>query len=71
MSLGTRSHIFGPRNEMDSASCLTEFTLPFCNVSFQEKLHGRKTGTNISFKMSGERPCKTLKISIARFCTFL
>ena len=60
ISLGTRSHIFGPRNEMDSVPCLTEFTLRLCNVSFQRKLYERETGTNISFKMSGEKPCKTL-----------
>ena len=60
ISLGTRSHIFGPRNETDSVPCLTEFTLRLCNVSFRRKLYRRETGTNISFKMSGENPCKTL-----------
>ena len=60
ISLGTRSHIFGPRNETDSVPCLTEFTLRLCNVSFQRKLYERETGTNISFKMGGEKPCKTL-----------
>ena len=60
ISLGTRSHIFGPRNEMDSVSCQIEFTLCLCNVPFRRKLYGRETGTNISFKMGGENPCKTL-----------
>ena len=55
MSLGTRSHIFGPRN--DSLPCLAEFTLRLCNVSSRRKLYRRETGTNI-FKMGGERPCK-------------
>ena len=59
-SLGTRSHIFGPKNEMDSVRILTEFTLRLCNVSFRRKLYGRETGTNISFKMGGEKLCKTL-----------
>ena len=53
ISLGTRSHIFGPRNETDSVPCLMQFTLRLCNVSFRRKLYGRKTGTNISFKMGG------------------
>ena len=35
MSLGTRSHIFGPINEMGSVPYLTEFTLRLCNVSFR------------------------------------
>ena len=35
MSMGTRSHIFGPINEMGSVPCLTEFTLRLCNVSFR------------------------------------
>ena len=48
ISLGTRSHIFGPRNEMDSVPYLTEFTLRLCNVLFRRKLYGRETGTNIS-----------------------
>ena len=60
MSLGTRSHIFGPRNEMDSVPCLTEFILRLCNVSFWRKLYGREMGTNISYKMGGEKPCITL-----------
>ena len=60
ISLGTRSHIFGPRNEMDSVPCLTEFTLRLCNVSFWRKCYGREKGTNISFKMGGEKPCKIL-----------
>ena len=60
ISLGTRSNIFDPKNKMDSVPCLTEFTLRLCNVSFQRKLYGRETGTNISFKMGGEKPCKTL-----------
>ena len=60
ISLGTRSHIFGPRKETDSVPCLTEFTLSLCNVSFRRKFYGRETGTNISFKMGGENPCKTL-----------
>ena len=51
MSLGTRSHIFDSRNEMDSVPCLTEFTLRLCNVSFRRKLYERETGTNISFKI--------------------
>ena len=46
MSLGTRSHILGPRNEMDSVPCLAEFTRCLCNVSFWGKLYGRETGTN-------------------------
>ena len=60
ISLGTRSHIFGSRNETDSVPCLTEFTLSLFNVSFRRKLYGRETCTNISFKMGGENPCKTL-----------
>ena len=72
ISLGTRSHIFGPRNETDSVPCLTEFTLRLCNVSFRQKLYGRETGTNISFKMGWRKPmqgfvnfyCKLLYVSI-------
>ena len=71
MSLGTKSHISGPRNEMDSVPCLAEFTLRVCNASFQRKLYGCETSTNTSFKMDGERPWKTLWISIVRICTFL
>ena len=59
MSLGTRSHIFGPRSEMDSVPYLMEFTLHLCNLSFQQKLYGRETGTKI-FKIDAEKPCKTL-----------
>ena len=44
ISLGTRSQMFGPRNEMDSVPCLTEFTLCFCNVSFRWKLYGAWDG---------------------------
>ena len=58
--MSTRSHIFGPRNEMDYVPCLTEFTLRLCNVSFQRKLYGRGTGTNILFQMGGEKTCKTI-----------
>ena len=58
--LGTRSHIFGPRNEINSVPCLIKFTLCLCNESFQQKWYGHKMGTNISFKMGGEKPCKTL-----------
>ena len=36
ISMGRRSHIFCPRNEMDSVPCLTEFPLHLCNVSFPE-----------------------------------
>ena len=71
ISLGTRSHISGPRNEMDYVPYLTESTLRLCNVSFWRKLYGGETGTNISFKMGGENSCKTLQISIASFCMFL
>ena len=60
ISLGTRYHIFGPRNETDSVPCLMKFTFRLCNVSFQRKLYGHETGTNISFKMGGENLCKTL-----------
>ena len=60
ISLGTKSHIFGPRNEMDSVPYLTEFSLHLCNVSLRRKLYGRETSINISFKMGGEKPCKTL-----------
>ena len=70
-SLDARSHIFGPRNEMDSVPCRTEFTLRLCNMSFRRKFYSRKTGTNISFKMGREKRCYTLYISIASFCTFL
>ena len=56
----TRSHTFGPRNEMDSVPGPTEFTLHFCNVSFRLKLYGRETGTNVPFRVGGEKPCKTL-----------
>ena len=59
MSLAIRSNIFGPRNEMDSVPCLTEFTRRLYNVSFQGKLYERETGRNISFKMGGEKPSKT------------
>ena len=71
ISLGTRFHIFGQRNEMNSVPCLTEFTLRLCNESFRRKLYGCEQDTNISFKIGGEKPCKTLSISIASFCTFL
>ena len=47
ISLGTGSHIFGPRNEMNFVPCLTEYSLRLCNVSFRRKLFGRETGTNI------------------------
>ena len=70
ISLGTRSHIFGPRNEMDSVPCLTEFTLCLCNMSFQRKLCGRETDTNISFKIGGEnhaRLCKFLLQAVVYF----
>ena len=60
ISLGARSHVFGLRNEMDFVPCLTEFTLGFCNVSFRRKLYGRETSTNVSFKVGGQKPCKTL-----------
>ena len=61
MALGTRSHIFGPRNKMDSMPCLTEFTLHLFDMSFRQKLYGRETGTSISFKMDGENPYKLCK----------
>ena len=61
ISLGTRSHIFGLRNEMDSEPCLTEFNLHLSNVLLRRKLYGRETGTNISFKMGGEKPPKNFK----------
>ena len=67
ISLGTRSHTFGPRNEMDPLPCLTEFTLRLCNGSFRRKLNGCETGTNISFKVGGEKPCITWEISILSF----
>ena len=70
MSLGTRSHIFGPRNEMDSVPCLTEFILRLCNMSFRRKLCGRETGTNISLKIGGEnhaRLCKFLLQAVVYF----
>ena len=60
MSLGTRSHIYGPRNEIDPVPCLTEFTLRVCNVSFRRKLYGGETDTNVLFKMGGEKLCKFL-----------
>ena len=60
ISLGTRSHIFGPRNETDSVPRLTEFTLRLCNVSFRRKLYGRETGRNISFRIGGKKPCQTV-----------
>ena len=60
LSLGARSYIFGPRNEMDSVPYLTKFTIRLGNGSFWQILYGRETGTNISFKMGGEKPCKTL-----------
>ena len=60
MSLGTRSHIFGPRNEINSVPCLAEFTLRLCNASFRRKLYGCEAATNISFKMGAEKPGKTL-----------
>ena len=42
ISLGTRSHIFDPRNETDFVPCLTEFTLHLCNVChFGENCMGR------------------------------
>ena len=58
--MGTRSHIFGPRNEMDCVPRLTEFTLRLCNVSFRRKLYGRETGRNISFRIGGKKPCQTV-----------
>ena len=61
MALGTRSHIFGPRNNMDSMPYLTEFTLHLFNMSFRQKLYRRETGTSISFKMDGENPYKLRK----------
>ena len=60
ISLGTRSHIFGPRNEMDCVPCLTEFTLRLRNVSFRRKLYGREASTNISFRMGEKKPCQTV-----------
>ena len=36
ISLGTRSHIFGPRNEMDSVSCLSEFIFAIVMYNFAE-----------------------------------
>ena len=36
----------------------------------RRKLYGRETSANISFKMGGEKPCKSLQISIENFCTF-
>ena len=68
MSLSTRSHIIGPRNEMDSMPCMKEFALRICNVSFRRKLYGCETDTSTSFKMS-QKTWKTLQISIASFCT--
>ena len=44
ISLGTRNEI--------------EFTLCPCNMSIRRKLYRREAGTNISFKMGGEKPCK-------------
>ena len=60
MSLDTRSHIFGPRNKIDSLSCLTKFTLHICNVSIDKGYMDMRRGTNISFKMGEERTLKTL-----------
>ena len=37
MSLGTRSHIFAPGNEIGSVPYLMEFTLRHCNVPFHLK----------------------------------
>ena len=47
ISMGTRSHISGPRNEMGSVPCLTECTLRL--FAFRQKLYGRETGTNIFY----------------------
>ena len=60
ISLGKISYTFGPRNEMDSVSCVTGFTLRVCSVSFRRKLYGCERSTNISLKTGGEKPCKTL-----------
>ena len=58
--LGTGSYIIGQKDEMNSVPCLKEFTIRLCNVSFQQKLYGREMGPNISFKIDGEKRCKTL-----------
>ena len=59
---------------MNSVPCLTEFTIRLCNVSFQQKLYGREMGPNISFKIDGEKRCKTLVRFydvLIRSCLFL
>ena len=55
---------------MDSVLCLTEFTLHLCNVPFRRKLYGRETGTNMSFKMGGEKHARLFKFQQQVFVLF-
>ena len=65
------SHIFAPKNDKDSVPYLTVLTLLLSRLLFLRKLYLQWEGTNTSFNIVGEYPCKTLEISIASAHIFL
>ena len=64
MSLNTKSYIFGPRNEIDSMSYMTEFTLwSLLRVYFCEGCMDRRWQQKFPAKWvqeDGSRHCKFL-----------
>ena len=65
ISLGTKSHIFGPRQDTDSVPCQTEFALLLLKELLLRRSYGLILGGKVrSFIISGAALFLTLNISI-------
>ena len=70
-STGTKSHIFGHKNDNDSVPWYTECTWRFSEVSFLRRLYEFVLDKNVSLRISGDKPRWILNFSVPklpRFC---
>ena len=70
-STGTKFHIFEPKNDNDSVPWYTGSTYRFSKVSFLRRLCELVLDTNVSPRISGDKPRWVLNISVAKTCKFL
>ena len=70
-STGTKSLILGPKNGNDSVPQYTECTWRFSKVPFLRRLYEFVLDTNVSLRISGDKPRWILNISVAKTCKFL
>ena len=71
IAAGTKSHIFGPKNDSDWVPWYTEWTWRFSKASFLRTLYQLVFYTNVSLKISGNKPRWVLNIFVAKTWKFL